>query len=762
MKIFYLTIALLLSVAVSFGQSNTVKGVVTDAESGDPLVGATIQVTNTNEVVVADADGKFQLSISESTDVTVRYVGYATYNGTIDPGANLARITLIPQILSESVVIKGIRADADDPVSQTTISAKTIETQFFGQDGAFLLERLTPSLVSFSESGTGFTNYGQMRLRGIDQTRINITLNGIPLNDMIDQGVFFSNFTDFGNSIESVQMQRGVGSSTNGTSSYAGSINFESVNLRDRPAGAEVQLQAGSFGTYRGSLEVSSGMLKDKFSFYSRISSIHSDGYRDHSGSDSYSLFFSGGYFGEKDIVKITGFTGRSRNELAYTPVWIEDIRRDPRTNYVSENDIDDFGQQFLQLQYTRFISTKTSITNSLYYGGAGGDFPFGFGDGAGGFTQINYPLYNNHYGLLSTLNFESDQLSFDGGIHAYTFRRVNEESIIPAISTPYYADESQKDEISGFAKAQYSFGKLKVSGDLQVRAVQLALEPDTEFLGFDASIPDRTWTFVNPKVGVSYVIDSRKLIYASLGRTGREPTRADILATSFIGPDNLAEVQNTNAVKAEYVNNLEVGTRISTDRYAINANVFYMDFENEIAPIGVFVPEIFGSLRENISNSQRYGVEIDLSVKPTDNIEFGGFATYMQGNIDALTLGGSTEVLRDREQILTPRWTAQQFVQYGRADWSIRLSGQYLSESFLELTNDPNLVLPSFFAANVQMNVSPFPWMDLQFAINNMFDEQYFTYGTPVDVDFDGVTDGPGYLLQPPRNGYVLMKIKI
>ncbi len=762
MKFFFLMASMLFLAIYSMGQQQTVQGIVTDAESGEPLMGATVVIAGSNQGVITDVDGGFELDIDSPVSVTIRFVGYTSYEGILEPSTNQINITLKPGILSESVVIKGIRADADDPVSQTTISAKELEQEFYGQDGAFLLERLTPSIVSFSESGTGFTNYGQIRLRGIDQTRINITLNGVPLNDMIDQGVFFSNFTDFGNSIESVQVQRGVGSSTNGTSSYAGSINFESVNLKNLDTGAEVQLQAGSFGTYRGSLEVSSGLIDDKFSFYSRISNIHSDGYRNHSGSDSYSLFFSGAFFGEKDLVKITGFTGRTKNELAYSPVWIEDIRRDPKTNYVSTNDVDDFGQQFLQLQYVRWLSSRTSLTSTLYYGGAGGDFPFGFDDGSG-FTQINYPLYNDHYGFLSTVNHETSRFNVDGGVHAYTFRRKNEEAIVPNFSDPYYSDETQKDEISAFAKGEYALGKFKISGDLQIRRVILRLEPDTNFLGFEPGVPDRTWTFVNPKIGVSYAFNNNHLIYASFGRTGREPTRTDILAASFIGAGNLDQVLNTESVKAEYVNNLELGVRRANQFYSINANFFYMDFDNEIAPIGVFVPEIFGSLRENIRESERYGVEMDLSLKPLEGIELGGFATYMRGNISRLTLGGGGDVLTDKEHILTPEWTIQQYIQYKYSDkWSLRLSGQYLSESFLELTNDPELVLPSFYVLNAQLNISPWPWVDVQLVMNNLFDKQYFTYGTPVDLDFDGVIEGPGYIVQPPRNGYILVRLKV
>jgi iron complex outermembrane receptor protein len=187
----------------------------------------------------------------------------------------------------EEIAVSSFRTVKRAPFAQVTLSRAEIEKDFQGQDIAFLLERLSPSLVSYSDAGTGFSNYGQMRLRGIDQTRINITLNGVPLNDMIDQGVFFSNFTDFGNSIESVQVQRGVGTSSNGVASYAGSMNFESVSLtRSRPS-AEVQFTGGSFNTLRASAEVHTGLMENRTAFYAKMSRLQSDGYRYNSGTEN-------------------------------------------------------------------------------------------------------------------------------------------------------------------------------------------------------------------------------------------------------------------------------------------------------------------------------------------------------------------------------------------------------------------------------------------------------------------------------------------
>lgn len=751
--------------ALSWAQSVTVSGQVEDAQTNEALAGANVVVVGTTQGTVTDVDGTYVLSISSSsTEVNLKasYVGYQPQEITVSAdGQNVMQnFALKPTQSLEEVVIQAIRADQKIPVTQKTVERQEIEELYVGQDALFILEETTPSILTYSESGTKMTNYGQMRLRGIDQTRINITLDGVPLNDMIDQGVFFSNFTDFGNSIESVQVQRGVGTSTNGTASYAGSINFEAINLRDSAPSTELQLEAGSFNTYRGSGEVKTGLIDDKFTFYSRFTKTYSDGYRYHSGTNSYSFFFSGGYFGEKDLVKITGFTGRTQNDLAYLAVALPDIKTDPKTNYISENDIDDFGQQLLQLQYTRFLSDNTSIASTLYYGGAGGDFPAGFPDENGNFMQINYPLYNDHYGFMSYLNHSTpkERLNFNGGVHLYTFKRKNIESVIPNYTDPYYEDKSRKDEISVFGKASYEWSNLLLFGDLQIRAVQLDLMPDISFLGQPAKIPVRKWTFINPKVGITYEINSRANVYASYGRSGREPTRFDILGSTQINTFNLASVQDVNAVKPEYVNDIEAGVRLNHEKLSGQVNLFYMQFENEIAPIGQSIPEGFVQLRKNVPSSYRRGVEANWHYQPAAQFVFSGDASYMQSRIKTYAPEGSDQIYSDVQPIVSPEWIITAHAAYHGEGWQLALSPRYVSQSYLEPTNQPDLILPSFFVINARASVSILQKHSLSLHLNNIFNEQYYTYGQP--VSYNGKTV-PGYFVQPPQNFYLMLKLK-
>ena len=739
-----------------------VSGKVTDAQTNEALLGANITVPGTNLGTTTGVDGTFTLTASNTpTKLRVSYVGYTAKEITLDSqSASALDIELTPSRSLEEVVINAIRADERTPIAQKTISREDIEELYVGQDALFVLEQKTPSILAYSESGTRLTNYGQMLIRGIDQTRINITLNGVPLNDMIDQGVFFSNFTDFGNSIESVQVQRGVGTSTNGTASYAGSINFESVNLQDSVASAEVQLLGGSFGTYRASGEVKTGLLNDKFSLYTRFTRTSSDGYRYHSGTESYSFFFSGGYFGEKDMVKLTGFTGRTQNDLAYLPTALPDIEADPRTNYVSENDVDDFGQHLVQLEYTRFLGTNTSWVTSAYYGGAGGDFPAGFPDADGNFMQVNYPLYNDHYGLMSYLNHEpSDgRWSVNGGLHTYTFRRENIEAVIPNNASPYYQDESQKDEVSLFAKASYEMGNLIFFGDVQFRTVRLGLHADESFLGQAANIPARSWTFLNPKVGLTYELSKRTSLYASFGRNGREPTRFDILGATQINLSNLSSVEDVDQVLPEYVNDFEGGIRFNNGQLSGQANLFWMQFENEIAAIGQAIPEGFVQLRKNVPSSFRRGIELDWEYQPMAKLTFSGDLTYMQSRIEEYAPEDSDEVFTDVMPTVSPAWLVNANVSYRPLNWlTLALSPRYVSESFLEPTNQPDLILPAYFLLDSRATIF-LGKHSLSLQLNNLLNERYFSFGQP--VLYEGQTV-PGYFVQPPRNFFAILRLR-
>jgi len=744
-------------------------GVVQDS-SGERLSGANISIPSIQTGVYTNENGAFSIDGLEAGtyNLIASYLGFAPTRREIKIGSNFNEGQVIIVLKQQSTttdiaIIQGVRAPATAPVSQVTRSKEEIEEEYTGQDGAFLLERLSPSIVSYSESGTSLSNYGQLRLRGIDQTRINMTLNGVPLNDMIDQGVFFSNFTDFGNSIESVQIQRGVGTSSNGVSSYAGSVNFESLDIWSADPGAQIQLTGGSFETMRASAEVKTGKLNNNTAFYSRFTQTEADGYRYNSGTSSYSMFFSGGWQGEKHQFNFTGFSGRSKNQLAYLPVGLSDIKEDPRTNYVSPNDRDDFGQWMTQLHHQYRVSPNVRWSNTVYYSGAGGNFPFGFTDSDGSFTQIDYPLYNDHFGLLSHLdgNIPESNLKWNGGIHAYSFRRINEEAIVPNYNQPYYRDRSQKDEISGFLKIEYQLKGWRFFADAQLRFVSLSLTADTSFLGMATPIPDRNWLFFNPKMGVSYQVNTNSQMYFSFGRTGREPTRFDILGSTQINASNLELAQNTESVAAEFVNDLELGYRFRTANLQLQANAFFMQFENEIAPIGAFIPEGFVQIYENQESSRRYGLELDYSYSLTQRLQLSGQASWMQASISSYYDRATDQTFENVTPILSPEWNIAQNIEWEIINGFL-IGGRlrYLSEQFMELTNSEPFVVPSSFILDSYLQYQATNNIDFQIQFNNVLDELYYTYGAPVTGPSGQLE--PGFFVQPPRHIYATLTINL
>lgn len=756
--------ALLFTLPISLNAQHKVTGTITD-ENGEPLPGATIQVLNTYQGVTAGLDGSYSLTLRDGNyELKADFIGYKEVIKEVQvQGSDVElNFSLSPQdFVTDEVVITATRADADAPISQTTRNRQQIEAEYSGQDAAFLIDELSPSVVSYSESGTSLSNYGGLRLRGIDQSRINMTLNGVPLNDLIDQGVFFSNFTDFGNSIESVQIQRGVGTSVNGTSSYAGSINFESISLSDTEPSSEVQLTGGSFATMRASAEVSTGKMDNGFSFYTRYTHTLSDGYRYNASTNSRSFFFSGGYFGKKNTLKFTGFYGKSENGLAYGPVAISDIENDPRTNYVSENDVDNFGQWMAQLQHILVINDHTTLVSTAYYGGAGGDFPFGFDDGSGTFTQINYPLYNDHIGLMSVIKtrLADEKLHISGGVHGYRFLRQNLEQIVPDYSNPYYDDESIKDEFSGFATLSYKWNGFNFYGDVQARYVQLELYPDNEFLGLQVKRFRHDWLFINPKGGINYTVNDHVQAYASFGRTGREPTRFDLLGSTQINLSNYPLVAGDNAVQPEFVNDLELGVKLNWPSVRVNVNFFHMQFENEIAPIGEFIPQGFVQVYKNQEPSNRTGIEIDYAWEFLSIMRLRGHLTYMQSDISSYTPAITNVTYTDVTPILSPEWNVQTTLEANIANRvSLGVTGRYLSEAYLELTNDPTLTIPSSFVADLNLSYRFYKEHSISIQLNNLLDQRYYTYGAPV---FTMTGTEPGYYVQPPRHVYVTLRMR-
>ncbi len=745
---------------------NIVSGKVTDSDYGDPLVGATVTLKGSFDGTLTDHTGRFSLEATPGDTIVINYIGYEDQTLPVGQETDIA-IEMTSNYELESLVIRGVRALEDDPVAKTTISHQEIEKEYVGQHPIFILDKKTPGIISYSESGTSVGNYGSMRLRGIGQERINFTLNGVPLNDMIDHGVFFSNFSDISNNFESIQVQRGVGTSTNGVSSYGGSVNFESINLKKNPVGSSVEMGAGSFNTFRANYNVNTGISEKGFGFYSSFGRLWSDGYKDFTKSEAYSFFLTGGYYGDKDMVRLTAFTSRSANGLGYYVVDEPTLNDNPTFNPLIDDDNDDFSQYLVQLQHSHKFNNSWNMSSSLYYGGSGGDFAEGtldddsvyvenyFGTYYTTFFQINYPLKNDHFGLISNVFLNTKRLNFSMGIHAYTFHRENRESVLPHDSNPYYKEKSHKNEFSWFGKVDYQLGRFQVFGDLQIRSMQLNINPDYDFIGSgDAGAITKSWTFVNPKLGINYIPNQNQTLYFSYGFNGREPTKIDLYGGFQLNASNIDFVRSEDGFEPEFVHDFEAGYKLNLQQLSLEGNLFYMNFQNEIAPIGEVVA--FGvQKRQNIPQSTRKGVELTWMWSPVKYLDIHGNLAYLNTSIEEVNIFGDNTYF-DRQHILSPEWISNEnLTVHLRRNLALTFTHHFMTAQYMELTNNEQLVVPgwSTFDINAQWRVSE--KVNFTFMVNNIFDRQYYTYGAP---DFNG---NPAFLIQPPRNFYLTTRIR-
>lgn len=659
----------------------------------------------------------------------------------------------------QPVVVATSRSADRDPVTTSTIDSVQLRSMVVGQDLPFVLQSATPSVLAYSESGTNFSNYGTFRLRGIDQTRVNVTFNGAPLNDMIDQGVFFSNLTDLANGTASVQIQRGVGLAQNGSASFAGSVNLETPSLALAKPGGRLQVSAGSFGLLRGSVEATTGITDQNVSVMAKLTSFRTDGYRRSTGTRSLSGQVGAAWFGAHDVVRLNVIGGRTDNQLGYIPVPKPLTDQDPRTNVNDSTDYDDFGQALIQLDWSRQLSPTAALGVMTYYGTAGGDYFSGFRDDAGALTQINYPLNNRHLGAMASVQISevAPGLDLSAGAHGYRFWRRNWEAISPDMSAPYYDDRTVKNELSGFAKALYRSGSLEILANVQVRSVDMTFSPDISMTG--GPLPLHTWLFVNPFVGITFQLDDMQSVYGSVGRTGREPTRFDLLGGTTINDGNLYVLQTPNTVRPEYVTNIEFGYRYQVQTASINLNAFGMFFTDEIAPIGQYIEQWFVQLRENVGKSSRWGAEMQAQWQPLRTLQIAATATWMRTAIDTYAPKDSPTVYRNVEAVLSPRLLGSLWAEYRPVELlGVRASVRHAGESWLDLANTPSLKLDGFTVLDLAATMYV-QQHRVRVQVNNVTSERYAVNGAVGSFNGEAV---PALFMQAPLNVVVLLELAL
>lgn len=613
--------------------------------------------------------------------------------------------TPTPVRLTEEVVVQAVRAEERTPVTKTDVGREEIALVNRGQEMPFLLGR-TPSVSFQSDSGLA-AGYAYFTIRGIGQTRLNVTLDGVPLQDPEDQALYFSNFGDFASVVDSIQVQRGVGTSSVGSASYGGSVNFASVSPADQRR-IEAQLGGGSWGTGRATAAAHSGLLGGAWGLYARASGQTSDGFREHSGVDQGTIYYGATRSGPRSLFKLFGFSGRERTELAYLATEEATLETNLRANTLSPDEEDRFGQDFVQAQYTHLAGAATTLTAQAYYNGAQGWFRMG---DAGGESLRQYGLDGHFVGLVLGATHRSGRLGLNWGAHANDFSRDHFMDVVGGSRA--YLNTGLKNEYNTFLKATWDAGRTRLWADAQLRHARF------EYRGAQP-LGSVSWTFFNPKAGVRLDPSPSVGLYASIGRMSREPARSDMLN----GEDDATLPYDLEAVEPERVVNGEGGVEVRRGGLVVRANAYAMEFDNEIALSGE-LSEIGLPVRRNAGRSHRRGVELDLAWTPFPKWRLLAAAALSRNRIEEWTqyydvydAGGAwvesvPVVHRDVEPLLTPSALLDASLEWSPAkDLGLLVGGRWVDAAPLDNTGNDAFRTPSFFSLDAQASLSLGRWV--------------------------------------------------
>ena len=594
---------------------------------------------------------------------------------------------------SESITVSAIRAEETAPVTKTDISQNEIQKEDNGQEMPTLLSA-APSVTYYAESG-GPNGYSYISIRGVQMTRLNLTFDGAPLNDPEDSTFYFANFADFGGALRSIQIQRGVGTSTWGAASYGGSVSFESLEPSES-FGASARLTAGSFGTGRLSTEIQSGCFGPDLKLWVKASLQDTSGYRDNSGVNQKSLFWGLARERPNSVFRLSGFYGREKTQMAFLASEVPALDANPRDNPMTPEENDSFWQSLVQAQHTQFLSGFSTLSVQGYFGNAGGTYRVWQDQAANQLFQYGLDWWRA--GGALTYRYDGDPVSLTLGGHGSGFVSTHTGGL--TAGPQQYENHGYKSEANGFAKLGWNAGAWHVFGDAQVRWARF------RYAGA-AGEEARSWTFFNPKVGARFDLSRTLSAYASVGRTSREPQRGDLL----LGEDEATVLPDFGAVKPEELTDVEGGIDLRMSNLTLHASLYDMEFRNEIALTGELAPTGL-PIRKNVARSYRRGVEIDATWKPAKALLVGATLNASRNRIRDWTqfydlydpvgnyAGTTSRSFSNVAPLLTPELVANLRAEWAVLPWiALSATGRYMARSFLDNTDDGSLVTPRFFA---------------------------------------------------------------
>jgi iron complex outermembrane receptor protein len=729
----------------------TLSGTVKDP-SGQPLSRATVSIANIRSVTT-DANGAFALDVADGAyALRVSHPGFQPESQTVSAGASVD-FTLDPAF-AETMVVSAIRAEDATPVTKSDISREDIEQRYYGQDVPLLL-RDAPSINAYAESGAGGAGYSYISLRGVSPSRINFTLDGVPLADSEDMGTYFADFPDLARSLESVQIQRGVGTSTVGAPSFGGSVNMESLAL-SQTEHVDATLGLGSFAGRQASVGWQSGALPGGISLYTRVSLLENGGFRDNSASRQRNVFFSGAKEVGGALLKLTGFAGHMNIQSSYYATDEETLKSDLEFNPLRPEEREQFGYNLGQLQYIRPLGDSSDMTASVYFQRGYGWYQlFSSAD-----ELRRYGLDGRLFGAIATYSKSSGAMTLNTGVHVNRFTRDHTRDNLDQDRRDY-ANDGVKSEANAFAKVSYDLGAWHLYGDAQVRHATFDYHGDVDVQSID-------WTFFNPKIGARHQLTGASSIYASAGTTTREPARNDL----FLGEDNPPVSIDPRGVRPERVLDVEAGWTHRTSKLELSANVYAMEFHNEIAATGE-QSEIGLALRKNVDRSYRRGIELEAGWQATPEIRLRSGANLSRNRIKEWTqfidvydlegnwTGSTPLTFHDVQPLLTPCVILNKALVYtpnGR--FSAGATGRWVGRSYLDNTNDDRFDTPSFFLLDAKASYAVTPWARVSLQVNNLLDAKR-VYASGYSYQYyagEELTGTSYYYPQATRNATVLV----
>ena len=772
------------SVQIAVAQHNlTIKTV--DRDTQRPLQNASVSIDGqTSFTTKSDKDGLIKLyNIADGRHtVQVSFVGYQTSTQNLNIQGDMElTVQLDPKtIRTEEVLVVSTRAKKNAPTTFKNISKDEITQNNFGQDIPYLLNQ-TPSVQISSDAGAGI-GYTNMTIRGSDNQRINVTLNGIPLNDAESMGSFFVNLPDFASSTESIQVQRGIGTSTNGAGSFGASLNIQSNTLAEKPY-AEFNNSFGSYNTWKNTVKFGSGLINDKFAFNARLSRISSDGYIERGASDLQSFYIDGGYYGKKHTLKGIVFWGKEKTYQAWNGVpeplitgdrsrmddyadyglAISGTEKDRFMNagrnynlYTYKNQTDNYTQKHHQIHYTNILSDKLTLNAALHYTRGYGYYEefrqadklskYGLPNVTIGKDTIKTTdlvrrrwLDNYFYGMTYSLNYKpNDQLEliWGGAYNQYSGKHYGEVIWAQYASTgflddKYYFGKSQKNDFSNFLKVDYKLDKWILMADVQYRNV------DYHMYGDDDKVKNYNYhpkfNFLNPKVGATFLLNDYANIYASYAFAQKEPVRKDFIEKNSKLPDPTPEKMQ----------DIELGYRFTDTKFTIGLNGYGMFYRDQLIPTGE-ISDTGAPIRQNVKDSYRIGVEFDGAWNINKQLNWKATASFSKNRInnfeeivkDIDGVSPDTKIFYPKTDIaLSPNTIISSNFSYSPIETlTFSLLSKYVGQQYLDNSSAKERSISSYFVNNLLANYNfsalGVKDINLSLQVNNLLNEKYETNG--------------------------------